>query len=72
MTKDDAVKFFKTQSALGQAIGRSQPTISGWGVYPPHDCQYAIYRASQGQLPIEPDVLAIYGQPPELSAEAAQ
>lgn len=69
MNKTDAINFFGTQKALADAIGISQPSVAGWGEYPPADKQYAIYRATKGALQIEPSVVEKYGQPPAITPD---
>ena len=70
MNKAQAIQFFGTQKALAQAIGIAQPSVAGWGEYPPADKQYAIYRASRGALAIEPSVIEKFGQPPAITPDS--
>lgn len=50
MTKDEAITFYGSQDALARAIGVKQPTVSGWGEYPPLDRQIDIEVATGGRL----------------------
>lgn len=57
MTKDEAIKYFKTQAALGAALGCKQNTVSGWNEYPPDSRQLQIERVTLGALKAEPGCL---------------
>lgn len=50
MTKAEAVKEFGSQDALAKAIGVTQPTVAGWGEYPPLPRQIDIEMATAGKL----------------------
>ena len=50
MTKDEAISHFGSQAALARALGITQPTICGWGDFPPFERQQQIERVSGGQL----------------------
>lgn len=53
MTKDEAITFYGSQDALAKAIGVKQPTVSGWGEYPPIPRQIDIEVATGGRLKAE-------------------
>ena len=55
MTKDEAVQHFGTQTALAQALGLDQSTVSGWGSFPPPLRQLQIERLTSSQLKAEPE-----------------
>lgn len=46
-----------TQKKLAEALGIAQPTVSGWGDYPPDEHQLRIQILSAGRLVAEPDVI---------------
>jgi len=54
MTKGQALKYFRTQAALGAALGIGQTTVSMWGQYPPALRQIQIERLTKGKLKAEP------------------
>ena len=54
MTRDEAVNFFGTQTALAEALGITQPTIAEWKEYPPEIRQVQIERITKGKLKAEP------------------
>lgn len=49
MTKDEAVKHYKTQQALAAALGLTQGTVSGWVVVP-YVHQVRLERITAGAL----------------------
>lgn len=53
MTTDEARKHFGTQEKLAAALGIAQPTVSGWGVYPPALRQIQLERITDGALRAE-------------------
>lgn len=55
MTKEDAIKRWGTQTALGIALKVDQSTISGWGTHPPAWRQLQIEALTAGELKAEPD-----------------
>ncbi len=63
MTKQEAIEFFGTQVALGQALGITQASVAGWGTHPPELRQLQLHRLTVGKLRAEPDILAKYGEP---------
>lgn len=59
MKTADAIEHFGgTQTALAEALGLKQPSIAGWGEYPPAMRQMQIERATKGRLKAEPDCWA--------------
>jgi DNA-binding transcriptional regulator YdaS (Cro superfamily) len=55
MRKAEAVKYFKSQSALARALGIEQPSVAAWGEYPPDLRQLQIERITDGKLKAEPE-----------------
>ncbi len=57
MTYADVMQFFKTQGALGAALGIAQPTISSWdqgdGHVVPDRYQYQLEVITGGALRVE-------------------
>ena len=54
MTKEQAIRHFKTQAALADRLGmQSQGSISSWGKYPPKLRQLQIEAATRGKLKAE-------------------
>src|SRR5690348_17209674 len=53
MRKIDAIKHFGTQKKLATAINRAQPTVAGWGEFPPLEAQIDIEVATNGLLKAE-------------------
>jgi transcriptional repressor of cell division inhibition gene dicB len=59
MTTDEAVKHYGTQTKLAAALGIRQPTISGWGDFPPPLRQLQLQQLTKGKLKAEPGLLAV-------------
>jgi DNA-binding transcriptional regulator YdaS (Cro superfamily) len=53
MTKDEAIRFFGTQKALSEALGLSQPTISGW-IKVPLEHQMYLEKLTRRKLRADP------------------
>lgn len=53
MRTQDAIEHFGSQKALADAIGIKQPTVAGWGEYPPLDRQIQIEVFTAGALKAE-------------------
>lgn len=53
MTKEEAITFYGSQEALARAIKVKQPTVAGWGEYPPLTRQIDIEVATDGKLKAE-------------------
>lgn len=53
MTTSEAVKFFKTGAALAAALKIRQPSIYGWGDFPPLLRQLQIEHLTKGKLKAE-------------------
>jgi hypothetical protein len=56
MTTAEAIKRYKTQKGLADALGIKQGSVSGWGEYPPPLRQLQIQRITNGRLRAEPNV----------------
>lgn len=62
MTYDDILRVYKTQQKAAQALGISQPTISGWrrnGV--PELRQFQIQAITKGRLKVDREVAEATG-----------
>ena len=57
MTTDEAIKHFGSQQALADALGIKQPSVAGWGGYPPPYRQLQIQIMTAGKLIAEADCL---------------
>ncbi len=57
MTTEEAVKHFTSQQALADALGIKQPSVAGWGEYPPPYRQLQIQILTAGKLVAEADCL---------------
>jgi len=55
MTKDQAVGHFDTQVKLAEALGITQGSVAGWGVYPPPLRQLQLEALTGGALKAEPE-----------------
>lgn len=53
MRTQEAVDHYGSQVALAEAIGVKQPTVAGWGEYPPLPRQIDIEVATAGKLKAE-------------------
>jgi transcriptional repressor of cell division inhibition gene dicB len=58
MTTQEAIKFYKTQTKLAQALGIQQGSVSEWGEYPPKLRQLQLQQITRGRLKAEPGLLA--------------
>ncbi len=54
MTKEEAIKYYGSQSAVAEAIGIVQVSVCKWGEYPPELRQIQLERATKGKLKAEP------------------
>jgi DNA-binding transcriptional regulator YdaS (Cro superfamily) len=59
MTTQEAVSHYGSQQKLATALGIKQPTVSGWGVYPPAIRQIQLERLTRGRLKAEPGLLSV-------------
>lgn len=55
MTKDETIRAFGTQSAVAEALGITQGSVSLWGAYPPPLRQLQIEVLTAGKLRAEPE-----------------
>lgn len=55
MRTADAIKHYKTQTALAAALGIDQSSISTWKEFPPALRQLQIEGLTGGELKAEPD-----------------
>ena len=53
MKTSEVIKYFKTQSKTGAALGCNQSTVSLWGEYPPDARQLQIERLTNHLLKAE-------------------
>ena len=53
MTKTQAITFFGNQKALADALGIEQPSVCGWGEYPPEIQQVKLEKLTRGKLKAE-------------------
>ncbi|QPG06533.1 transcriptional regulator [Salinimonas marina] len=60
MTKTQAITFFRSQKALGEAIGKAKSTVSNYSEILPRGVQFEIQVKTQGQLMADPE---FYQQP---------
>jgi hypothetical protein len=58
MTKADAIAFYGNQKALADVLGVKQPSVAGWGEYPPEIQQVRLERLTGGRLKAEPSCYA--------------
>lgn len=59
MTTEEAIQYYKTQTALATALGTKQSTISSWGEYPPKLRQLQLQQITRGRLKAEPGILDV-------------
>jgi hypothetical protein len=59
MTTEEAIRHYKTQTKLAEALGTRQSTISSWGAYPPKLRQLQLQQITRGRLKAEPGILAV-------------
>jgi DNA-binding transcriptional regulator YdaS (Cro superfamily) len=59
MTTQDAISHYGSQQKLATALGIKQPTVSGWGTYPPAIRQIQLERLTRGRLKAEPGLLSV-------------
>lgn len=59
MTTDEAIKHYGTQAKLAAALGIRQPSISGWGEFPPDIRQLQLQQITKGKLKAEPGLLSV-------------
>ncbi|QYK07593.1 Cro/CI family transcriptional regulator [Shewanella mangrovisoli] len=57
MTKDDAVKFYGSQTKLAQVLKIKPSAISQWGADVPELRAYQIERLTQGALKVNPVIV---------------
>lgn len=57
MRKEEAIRFYGSQSALARALGIAQASVAGWGEYPPGGRQLQIEKVTKGELKAEPDCM---------------
>lgn len=50
MRTEEAIKYFGSATALGKAVGCSQPSVSNWGEFPPDDRQVQIQVITGGKV----------------------
>ncbi len=55
MTKQQAIDYFGSQKALGQALGKAKATVSGWGEQLPRGIQFEIQVKTKGVLKADPE-----------------
>lgn len=58
MLTEEAIRFYKSQSALARALGITQASVAGWGEYPPGGRQLQIEKDTKGKLKAEPNCMA--------------
>lgn len=54
MRTADVIAHFKTQKAVANALGISQPSVATWGEYPPDARQLQLQRVTKSALKAEP------------------
>lgn len=64
MTKADLIAYYGSQGKAARALGLAQPSISGWGEYPPPLRQLQIERATGGALKAEPGCVPLHDAQP--------
>ena len=57
MKTSEVIEFFGSQRQAAKAIGVAQPSISGWGEFPPDMRQVQIERLTKKKLLAEPGCL---------------
>jgi hypothetical protein len=57
MTTEQALKHFKTQQALADALGIKQSSVAEWGEYPPPLRQVQLEMLTSKKLRAEPGVM---------------
>lgn len=66
MTTDEAIAWGGgTQLALAERLGIKQPSVAGWGEFPPALRQIQIERLSGGELKAEPGCYGAASSVPE-------
>lgn len=58
MRKEEAIKFYGSQSALARALGIAQASVAGWGEYPPGGRQLQLEKITSHKLKAEPDCMS--------------
>ena len=53
MKTSEVLSFYKTQKAIASALGIKQPSVCGWGEYPPDKRQIQIEAITGGELKAE-------------------
>lgn len=56
MTTQEAIAYFKTQTALARALCIRPAAVSQWGEYPPRLRQLELQQVTRGRLKAEPKV----------------
>lgn len=54
MKTADVLEHFTTQEAVAAALGIKQPSVAGWGEYPPDKRQLQLERITKRALRAEP------------------
>lgn len=57
MRTADVIRHFKTQKGVAAALKMKQPSVAGWGEYPPPARQLQIQKVTRGKLKAEADCL---------------
>jgi hypothetical protein len=57
MTTEQAIKHYRTQQGVADALGIAQSTVAEWGEYPPPLRQLQLQTVSRGRLRAEPNCL---------------
>ena len=56
MRTAEVIAHFKTQGAVAEALGITQPSVALWGDYPPPGRQYQVELLTKGVLKAEKPV----------------
>lgn len=59
MRTSEAIEFFGSQAELARALGIKQPSVAGWGEYPPALRQVQIEMVTQKKLSAEPNIFSV-------------
>ena len=57
MKTHDAIKYFRTQTGLAQALSTGQSTVASWGEFPPALRQLQLEALTGGALKAEKNIL---------------